>query len=86
MTKERAERGMALLRILQTRLSDSEFVRVKAAVSDKGTTVAALLRTGILAYIGAPGSTPSVLERLRVLEEQVRELRSLARFDATSVR
>jgi hypothetical protein len=66
---------MARTRILQTRLSDPELEHVEAAARAQGTTVAALLRAGVLAYIGANGA-PSVHERLRILEEQVHELRS----------
>jgi len=58
--------------IIQTKVSDHEEKLIKAAAGKQDTTVAALLRDAVLAYIGAPGDKPSVVERVEALEEQMR--------------
>jgi hypothetical protein len=60
--------------LLQTKLNDEELKRVEIAVQAQGITIAALMRSAILAYIGAPGTAPSVHERLRILEARAQWL------------
>jgi hypothetical protein len=60
--------------IAQTKVSDQELKLIKAAAKAQDTTVAALLRDAVLAYVGAPGEGPSFVSRIEKLEGQVREL------------
>ncbi len=67
---------MARTRLLQVKVTEEEETLIRSAAKAQGISAAALLRAAVLAYVGAPGSGPSLAGRVRALEIQERQLRA----------